>query len=203
MKNEEKKIDYFNNLSIKIIAYDDFFKLEASDNLKLLMKLIKKNLIPESNYLEKNKDILQTIYDKLIKYKETNSKYLDTIINEKKEIINIYSERFKLFKLIKGKKYDSKSEFNKVKEKYLEVKKYLKNAYKISNLLTLYYKKTFKKEIDEINNIYNVYSIKDKNVCLWLSKEEEIKGFISKYENKANLINTIKNIKLFLIIYNE
>lgn len=117
MKDEEVKKDYFNNLSLNIIGYDDFLKLEGSYNLKLLMELMNNNLIPDSIYLDKNKKILQIIYDKLTTYDETNSKYIDTILNEAEEIEKIYSERFELFKLIKNDKYDSKSEFDKIKKK--------------------------------------------------------------------------------------
>ena len=203
IKDEETKKDYFNYLSIKVIKYDDFFKLEDSDNLKLLSELMEKNLIPESVYLDKNKDILQKIYNKLITYDETKSKYLDTVINEKEEIAKIYSERFKLFKLIKGEKYEPISEFNKIKKKYFEVEKDIEKAHQISDLLNLYFKESNKKEIDMINNIYNVYSIKDIKACLWLNKEEEINDLIRKLEDKANLIKIIKDIKLFQIIYNE
>ena len=203
LKDEEQKKDYFNNLSLNIITYDDFLELESSVNLKLLKELMKKKLIPESIYLDKNKDILQTIYEKLTTFDETKSKYLDTIINEKEEIAKIYSERFELFQLIKDDEYDSESEYNKVKDKYLEVKKEIEKAYQISNLLNLYYTETLNEEIDKINNIYNEYSIIENKVCLWLNKEEEITSFKMKYEDKANLIKIIKEIKLFQIIYDK
>ena len=84
--NEEQKKDYFNNLSLCIICYEDFLELETSPNLKLLMKLMKNKLIPESIYLDKNSDVLNSIYDKLSTYNESKSKFMDTIINEKEEI---------------------------------------------------------------------------------------------------------------------
>ena len=61
LEDEEQKKDYFNNLGLNIITYEDFLGVEASDNLKLLMELMKKKLIPESIYLDKNKDILYMI----------------------------------------------------------------------------------------------------------------------------------------------
>ena len=41
----------------------------------------------------------------------------------------------------KEDKFKSKSEYNKIRNKYLEVEKNLKDAYQISELLLVYYKK--------------------------------------------------------------
>lgn len=146
---------------MRIISYDDFFEFEPSDNLKLLMELIKNKLILESTYLDKNKAVLDTIYEKLTNYNEKRSKYLRIITNEKDEIQKIYSTRFELFK-IKDDKFDLESEFNKIKDRYLQVKQDIEKAYQISLLLSLYYKDTYKKDIEKINNIYKDYSNKNK-----------------------------------------
>ena len=201
-KKKEQKKAYFENISMRVISYDDFFEFEPSDNLKLLMELIKNKLIPESTYLDKNKAVLDTIYEKLANYNEKRSKYLEIINNEKDEIQKIYSTRFELFK-IKDDKFDSKSEFNKIKDRYLQVKQDIEKAYQISLLLSLYYKDTYKEDIDKINNIYKDYSNKENKVNLWINKEKEIKEFNSKFDDKAKLIEVIKDIKLFQIIYNH
>ena len=114
IKDEEQKKEYFNNLNERIITYDEFLKKEDSDNLKLLTQLIKKNLIPESIYLDKNKDILKTIYDKLSNYGEKKSIYLNTILNKKEEINKIYENRFDLIRLAKDDKFNPKTEFKKL-----------------------------------------------------------------------------------------
>ena len=199
IKGEPQK-EYFNNLKESNIEYEDFLKLEETKNLTLLTELMKNIVIPESLYLERNKDKLNTIYDKLSTYDEKRAIYLDTILNEKKEIQEKYVKRFELFKLIKDNKFDSQLEFNKIKDKYLQVKKDVENAYKISHLLPYYFKKALKEEIDIINSIYNDYSIKDNNVNIWINKEDDIVKFIKKYEDKANLIKDIIKIVLIEII---
>ena len=201
--NEDQKKEYFNNLTSNIINYDDFWTFEDSQNLKLLTELMKKKLIPESIYLDRNKDVLNNIYDKLTTYDDKKEKYLETIINEKEDIQKKYIKRFELFKLIKGDQFDSLSEFNNIKDKYLQVKQNLEKAYHISNLLAFYYKETLKEDIEKITNIYKEYAIKDNKVCIWLNKGKDIIIFIKKYKEKADLIKKIKEIKLFQIIYNE
>ena len=84
--DENQKSDYFNNLEENIISENDFFGSNSSDNLRLLIELMKNELIPESNYLEKNKEVLQIIYEKITTYNETNAKYNETIISKKRNI---------------------------------------------------------------------------------------------------------------------
>ena len=129
--DENQKSDYFNNLEENIISENDFFDSNASDNLNLLIELMENELIPESNYLEKNKNVLQIIYEKMTTYNETNAKYYDTIISKKE----IFSKRFELFKLIQEdkNKFKSELEFNKIREEYLEVEKDIKEAYRMSS----------------------------------------------------------------------
>ena len=203
IKDEKQKIMFFNNIEKNIITYKDFIVFEASDKIKLLTELMKFGLIQESFYLDKNKNELNIIYDKLTTYDEKQSIYLDTIINENEGIQKIYCKRFELFKLIKGDKYDWESEFNKIKNKYIEIKKDIELSHFISDQMSLYFKETLKEEIDKINNIYKDYSDKDKNVNLWIYKEKEIISFKIQNEEKANLIKEIKEIQLFQIIYGE
>ena len=186
-----------------IIKYEDFLELEETENLKLLIKFMENKLIPESIYLDRNKDVLNTIYERLTSYDETKSKYLETIINENEEIQKKFSKRFELFKLIKEDSFDSESEFNKIKDKYLQVKQNIEKAKQISILLSFYYKETLKEDIANISNIFTDYSNSDNKVSTWLNKSKEIIEFIRKYETKANLIKVIKEIKLFKIIYEE
>jgi len=129
--DENQKSDYFNNLEENIIRENDFFDSNASDNLNLLIELMENELIPESNYLEKNKNVLQIIYEKMTTYDDTNAKYYDTIISKKE----IFSKRFELFKLIQEdkNKFKSELEFNKIREEYLEVEKDIKEAYRMSS----------------------------------------------------------------------
>ena len=202
IKVEQKK-EYFDNLKENIIDYKDFLKSEDTKNIKLLTELMKNKLIPDSDYLEKNKDILNSIFEKLTNYDEKKEIYLETILNEKEEIQKIYIKRFELFKLTKGDKFDSELQFNTIKDKYMEVKEYIEKAYNISYLLSLYYKETLKDEISKINIINNDYSNKENKVNIWISKEEDIVNFIRKNEKKANLIKILKEIKLFKIIYEE
>ena len=203
--DDEQKSDYFNNLDKSIITEEDFYKIEDSFNLELLMELIKSKLTCESIYLTNNKENLNSIYEKLTTYDETKEKYLETIINEKEDIQKKFVQRFELFKLIKDDKFKSESEFNKIKDKYFEVKNYIEDAYEKANLLFIYYKNTesYKVEIDKIKKIYKDYSNKGEKVKKWIDKEIEINEFIRKYQEKANLIKEIKEIKLFEIIYND
>jgi len=129
---------------------------------------------------------------------------LDTILNDDKEIQKIFSERFKLFKLIKEEEeFDPELEFTKIIEKYNTVKEYMEKAKNISYELSFYFKEELKEEISKINDIYIDYSNSDKEVKEWIFSEECLKEFINKYENKAKLISTIKEIKLFLLLYKE
>ena len=200
---EEKRSEYFNYLSNSIITYEDFFEIEDSKNLKLLFEIVKNKLVHESIYIDKNKDILYTIYDKLISFDEKKSILSDTLLNEKEDIKKLFLKRFTLFKLIKDEKFDSVSEFNRIRENFIRVKQYIEKSYTIINILSFYYQKTLKEDIEKINNIYKIYSVKDNKVCLWINKEEDIINFIKKYEKKANLIKIIKEIKLFQVIYSD
>ena len=196
---EKQSKDYI-NLRNNIISYDDFFKLEDSSNLKLLMELSELN--SKSINLGRNKDVLYTIYKKLTTYDEQKVKY-ETIMNENEEIQEIYIKRFELFKLIKTDKFDSKSEYKKRKDKYLQVKQYMEKAYQISKFLSLYYQKTFEKEIEKINSIYKDYSNKENKVNKWIYKKDDLINFIKIYKNKGNITQKIKEIKLFQLIYTD
>ena len=201
--NEIQVKDYLNNLNIFINNYADFFQLEPSDNLKLLLELFKNNLIPESVYLNKNKKILLNIFDKLKNYDDKKELFSETIFSEKEGIHKIFSKRFELFKLIEDDKFDSELEYKKLKDKYQQVEQNIIKAYKISHLLSLYYREALKEDINKINNIYKNYLNKEKNVSEWINKEEEIIYFIDKYEIKSNLIKEIKQIQLFNLIYED
>ena len=203
IKEEDQKKEYFNNLKERIITYDEFLKKEESDNLKLLAQLMKNNLIPESIYLDKNKDILNTIYDKLSTYDEKKSIYLNTILNEKEETKKIYENRFELIKLAKEDKFIPKIELKKIIDKYKRVKDLIEKAYNISYQLSFYYKEKLKNDIDKINSIYKDYLNKDIILNKWISKEKDIFEFIKKFEKKADLIKSLKEIILFRIIYEE
>ena len=199
----EIKRQYFDNLSQNVITYEDFFKFEESRNLKLLIELMKNKLITESIYLDKNKEILEIIYDKLTNFDEKKEIYLDTLINEKEIIQKIYVKRFDLFKLIKGDQFDSLEEFNSIRDKFIQIKQNLEKAFEISNLLSSYYKVTLKEKLEEINYIYKLYLDKDNKAFTWIKEEEKIIKFIRSYDKKSDLIKIIKEIKLFQIIYKE
>ena len=213
---EEQKKEYFNNLANpnnplspkdlqkqNIIDYEDFLKIEETKNLKLLTELMKNGLIPGGIYLDKSKNSLNDIYEKLSTYDELKSIYLDTIINEKEEIRKIFIKRFEIFKLVKGNEFDPELEFNKIIDKYFKAKEYIEKAYRISYLLSFFYSETYKEAINWINNIYSDYSNNDNKINIWINKENEIIKFISEYEDKANLINIVKEMQLFKIIYTE
>ena len=203
IKEEDQKKEYFNNLKERVITYDEFFKKEDSENLKLLTELMEKNLIPESIYLDKSKDVLNTIYDKLSIYDERKFIYLNTLLNEKEETQNIYEKRFYLFRLVKDDKFNQKVEFKKIIDKYMEIKEYIEKAHNISYQLSFYYKEKLKQDIEKINSIYSDYSNKDIIINNLIEKEDDIIKFIKKFEKKANLIKTLKEIILFKIIYEE
>ena len=206
LENEENKIQLFNNLGKeKIVRYENFLNKEKTNNIQILTELMKNKLIPENiSYLEDSKDKLTTIFEKLSSFNEKKKVYLDTILNEDKEIQKIFAERFKLFKLIKNEEtFDPNLEFTKIIEKYNKVKDYIEKAYNISKQLSFYFKETLKEEMDKINETYNDYSNPDKEVKEWIFKEKDLEEFINLYEDKSNLIATIKEIKLFLLIYKE
>ena len=201
--NEEQKKFYFDNLDKNIITYEDFLEIEISKNLRLLTEFMKNKLIPESIYLENNKDVLEKIYDKLIVYDEKREIYIKLIKNEKE-----YSRRFILFKLIKGDEFKPELEFAKMKKNYLDFENDLNNAKQISVLLNKYYNNTeiYKKEINKIDNIYKNYTEEKNKANLWLNDENKLyvnNGFIKNYKSKANIISKIEKIKLFEIIYND
>ena len=204
--NKEKKIQLFDNLGKdKVITYEDFLNKDESYNMQLLTELMKNKLIPENNsYFEDNKDKLTIIFEKLSNFNEKKKVYLQTILNEDKEIQNIFSERFKLFKLIKEEEtFKPESEFTKIIEKYNKIKGNVEKANKISEELFDYFKKELKEEMKIISDIDNDYSNFDKEVKEWIYKESELEAFINKYEDKAKLIETIKETKLFPLIYKE
>ena len=201
---KKKLIRYEEKRKGKPIRYEDFINKEETYNIQILTEIMNNKLIPESSYLDENKEQLIIIFEKLSTFDEKKKIYLDTILNEEEEIQKIFSERFKLFKLIKEEdKFDSKSEFLKIKEKYYKVKDYIEKAHKISLLLSLYFKETLKEEINKIRKIYIDYLDNDKEVKEWIYKESEIESFINEYEKKANLIIIMKEIKLFSIIYRD
>ena len=165
--NEEQRIDYFNNIDKSaIVIENDFFDYKKTSlNLELLMKLVEKKLIPQSMYLDKTVDNLNDIYNVLSNYDEVLPKFEKSILNDDEEIQNKYSERFKLFKLIKGDEFDSDTEFTKIKDRLKEAIQNIEKAHEISDELSSYYKRTdsYIVEIDKINNIYNDYSIHENN----------------------------------------
>ena len=67
-KREPKKL-FFDKLKERLITYKDFFEENEEDlkNLILLIELMKNQLIPDSEYLEKTKVILIDLYDNLSK----------------------------------------------------------------------------------------------------------------------------------------
>lgn len=62
----------------KTISYEDFNteETEEKNNLKLQIGFMKNKLIPESTYLDENKDKLITVFEKLSTFDEKNI-YLD------------------------------------------------------------------------------------------------------------------------------
>ena len=206
MGSEEKKVQLFENLGKEnIVKRENFLNKEKTSNIQLLQELMKNKLIPqESSYFKDNKYELTTIFEKLTEFSENKKIYLDTILNEDKEIQKIFNERFKLFKLInEEKEFDPDLEFTKIIERYKRVKDYIEKANNISYQLSFYFKEELKEEMNKINDINIAYSNLEIEVKEWIYKEDELKEFINKYEDKSNLIAIIKEIKLFLLLYKE
>lgn len=223
IKEERQKNNYFNNLKKKVISYSDFFIKDGSKNknLKLLIELMRNGLIPYNNiyqkenekcfsnenfYFKETQEKLDVLYENLFAFKEKKSIYLDTILNkETDDIQKIFKQRFNLFKFIKGGNFNNEKEFNNLRDKYYKVEECLNKSYKFANLLKLYFKKTREKEINEINNIYNCYLNKEKQVNIWIDKEIYLNKYVQEKENinKVKLIEIIKEIELFRIIYSK
>ena len=119
LRNGEKK-----NQSLKNLGKQN---IKSRENFLLLEGLTKNKLIPpDISYITDNKYELTTIYENLINFNETKKLYLDTILNDDKEIKKMFSKWFKLFKLIKEEEeYDPGLEFTKIIEKYNTVKEYM------------------------------------------------------------------------------
>ena len=195
--------EYFNNLKQSIITYDEFLDLKDSKNIKFLQKLIEtNNEIPESNYLYKSRNVLNSIYDKLTTYNETKEIYLHKLFNKKNKFI--YIKRFKLFKLIKVKnKSYSEQAFINIKNKFIQFGKKIEKAVQISNLLNIYYKNSLEIKIEKINEIYKDFSKKEGKANKWIINEDLVNNYIKDYDEKAKLIKKIKGIDLFNIIYEK
>ena len=119
LRNGEKK-----NQSLKNFGKQN---IKSRENFLLLEGLTKNKLIPpDISYITDNKYELTTIYENLINFNETKKLYLDTILNDDKEIKKMFSKWFKLFKLIKEEEeFDPGLEFTKIIEKYNTVKEYM------------------------------------------------------------------------------
>ena len=139
--NEEKKIQLFKNFGKwNIISRENFLNKENTNNLLLLEGLTKNKLIPpDIPYLTDNKYELTTFYENLINFNETKKVYLDTILNDDKEIKKIISKWFKLFELIEGEEeFDPGLEFIKIIEKYNTVKNIYKSKKYIIPIIFLF-----------------------------------------------------------------
>ena len=170
---------------------------------------LKRQLIPESLYLKNSKELLNKIYNNLINYDEKKENFSETIIKiindetqEKQEIYNLKIERFELFKLINDK-FDSQSEFDKIKNEYEEVSKDIVKANEILDLLSNYYKKKYLEDMNKINSIYESYSKEKGIVKEWISQKDVIKKFIDEFCKEADLIREVKDIILFNVIYSD
>ena len=141
------------------------------------------------------------IYKNISEYKEKKSIFLDTILNKKEE--KKYEKRFELFELIKDNIESKFKNMRDIKDKYIEIERYIIKAKNILFLLSKYFEETLKKEISQISGVCDNYSDKEKEVNSWVDKEYDIVDFVRKYEEKSDLIKKIKEIKLFQIIYSK
>ena len=174
-KREPKKL-FFDKLKERVITYKDFFEENEEDlkNLILLIELMKNQLISDSEYLEKTKEILIDLYDNLSKYNETKEIHIKTIMNENEDIQKMYYERFNLFKLIKNEVNVVRELYNKLKDKYKEVEEIIIDANEKSNLLNRYFIESLNDEISKIYSIYQNYLNNNNKLNLWINKEKQI-----------------------------
>ena len=195
--NEKKDIDYFKKLNIEniynnlFISYHEFLKVifqkvKNVEDFNIIIKLIQINL-------EKNKTIyIEILIDKYITFNdedlsdESFKNFLDKVINYGKvDQIKSIESIAKTFKSI-----------------YIQI--IIERADKISNLLNIYYAETFKKEINNIQCIFKLYDSKNENEeNLWNNKRDEIIKFIDEHKSKADILEIVKEIQLFNIIYSK
>ena len=224
IKLNEKKNVYFNNLKGDAIEYEQFFIRDEDESknktLKLLIELVKNELIPFNNIYQKDKEkcfstdnsylvetqkTLDNLNENLLTFKEKKKTYLNTILNENnKEIQKIFKKRFNLFKVVKGSNFNGEKKAEDLREKYYKVEEYIKKAKKITELLILFFRKTKEKDINEIYKLYKWYLDKESVVEKWIIKESYFDEYIRDYySHNTKLIETLKEIELFKVIYSK
>ena len=211
-KNENDKIEQKDNKNDKEIIVNEFLK-----------KLMDKNLFTKDEFFSKNINIkISLLYElnKEKKIKKSNEEYyqnIEDLLGEiRKDIIEGNIQKRKLDEFLENNDtfiiqrlslitiildtFNPAEEYDKLKKKNEEINKYIGKLKYIKENIIIYFKETYQEKIKQL-----IDTIKDnQNKQIKQYKGGKIKDLIedtSKLEEKADIINNVKNFLLFNVIY--
>ena len=175
----------------KIISYEDFFVNGENLKLTLLKELSKKiELIKNTPYIGKSKEVLRKIYIDIEKKKLEICKLKSLLSNNKENVIG----RLELFQILPTS-LNPEGKYEELKKKYQKAENEIKELRKISETLKVFHKDFHIKEIKKIDEKIDKFNTGEilefeKITKLILELGNEIKKKVEK-------INKIKESSVF------
>ena len=197
-----KEEDYNNmieNLDEKyIIIESDFYSPGENLNIRLLNLLYKKlNLKEENKYKKQSIKVLEKIY-KDIDEKEIKYEYLDKLLKDQKPIV---LEKIDILSLLQDKEINSQDIYEDLNKYFNEMKKTLDKLSEYKRALELYHQESKKKEISNINKIYE--EMKKGTYNYYYKKKAEIQPIFDDFKDYVEKVNDVTNSKIFKLFYQK
>ena len=221
---EKNKIQFYCQLSENYaINEEDFYSSKSNIKVKLLCVLKEKDdqikdnnekddeiqnnndnsedkkLIKEGNeYYYKCIFVLEKINDDLEK-KKTLKKYLDSLLNNDKDIV---IRRLNLLKLVENNTFILEDKYNELMNERDKINKKIEDLYYIKDELSLYHKEVYTKEVIQIGEITK--QLENGRISEFYEEKmsEEINGLL-KLKTIADKVSKVKDFMLFQCIFDE
>jgi len=197
--NEEDYNNMIENLDEKyIIVESEFYSPGENLNIQLLNLLYKKFKLKEENkYIKKNIKVLYKIF-KDIDEKEIKYEYLDSLLRDQKSLV---LEKLNILNLLQDKDINSQDIYEDLNKYFNEMKNTLDKLSEYKKALELYYQEYKKKEISDLNKIYE--EMKKGTYNYYYKKKAEIQPLFDEFKDYVEKVNDVKNLKIFRLFFQK
>ena len=184
------------------IDYDNFFDLNKSDIFSFLEKIKSKKLLEYKcleeyieNAIDKTQEIISKIKDGTVEYIKIKNFFENN--NGKNEL----KKRIDIISKFLDKYEENKNMINDIEQKINNINKIKEGLNAIEQKMNIFFKKSRKEEIKEIQDI--LMEIESNGLDYYLIKQVPIKKFLEMKDFEKLPLNFEKYNFFFKILYNE